>query len=224
LKSCDDHQLALEMRRHGALDPSAAREVEAHLATCPDCQKVEAQAQMVSDLLRSVPRERPSQLEAIMAKVAKEERLARLLPLGLFGSFVLQGALVSWLIAPDSPLETWRLFWVAGAVGAAVSALLMRAHRRRARAALSRGVDAWISERRTTLLGYRARLKFVRFAGPAAALATGVAAARAAARGDLLAPFLWVVTAIFAVGVVAMARYGSAVERELQSLGERVAS
>jgi anti-sigma factor RsiW len=220
LKSCDEYQLALEMRRHGALDPAESREVEAHLTTCAECRLAETQAEAVTAMLRNPPPPHPSQEAAILERAAKEARRESYLPVGVLLSFILQGALLSWLIAPDAMLRVWSLFWIAGAVGAAGSALLLRGHLRRARAAMTQGVEAWISDRRKTLLEYRARMKLLRFVGPALTIGTGAAAVRATAQGAGHIPLLWGVTILFAVGAMVMLRYGAAVERELRALDE----
>lgn len=220
MKSCEEYQLALEMRRHGALDPAESREVEAHLARCAECTRAEVQAEAIAAMLRNTPAPDPSQEAAIMARAERQTRRQSYLPLGVLLSFILQGALLSWLIAPDSMLKVWSVFWVTGALGAAGSALLLRTHLRRARAAMTQGVEAWIAGRRRTLLEYRARMKLLRFVGPALALGTGAAAMRATALGHSHIPLLWTATFIFLVGAVVMLRFGGAVDRELRSLGE----
>ena len=220
MKSCEDHQIALEMRRHGALDPVATREVEAHLSTCAECQRAEAQAEALADMLRASPGPGPSQHAAIMERAAREERIGAVLPWGVLLSFVLQGALLSWLIDADNLLRLWAIFCIAGVLAAVGSAFLIRWSRNRARRAMSEGVEAWIARRRKDLLASRAQMKVLRFAVPALALATGIAAVRETVGDGSRAPLLWACAIIFSIGVEANRRMGRYAERQLRSLDE----
>src|SRR5690606_8612495 len=151
VKTCEDHQLALEMRRHGALEAAEIPALETHLASCPECRAFEAQARAVNDLLRAAPAPGPSNLEAVRSQAARQERLVAYLPYAALGSFVGQGAILSWLLSPEAPLKYWGLFWIAGVIAAAGSALYSRIYRRRQHAALSQGVETWIAAQRKTL-------------------------------------------------------------------------
>lgn len=222
MKSCDEFQLAMEMRRHGALSPAEAKKVEAHLATCAACSAIESQAAAVSELLGRPPEGDGPSLETVLEKAAKEERRENWLPLVALASFVVQGALLSWLISPESMWKIWGLFWLAGAGMAAVTVIALRVHRRRARSALTQGVEAWISHRRAHLSSGVSQMKVLRFVGPVLALISGIGAVHATGQGDPRSALLWGCCGLFLAGAVVMERFGAMLRRELKSLGERV--
>src|SRR5690606_16054823 len=102
------------MERWEAADPAEAAEARAHLEGCTPCQKAEALAGSLRAHLERAPGPGPSRLEVRIEKAAKEERRSRWLPLGLFVSFVVQGAFFSWLISPEMMLRTWSIFFAMG--------------------------------------------------------------------------------------------------------------
>src|SRR5690606_23722787 len=111
-----------------------------------------------------------------------------------------------------------------GIIAAVGTVLAVRRHRRRERAALSKGVDAWIASQRKQLKEQRKGWKYLRFVGPIASLGTAALAIKSMMDGDArVVPLLWGCSALLAVGSVVLVHFFAAVDRELSFFGEEVA-
>lgn len=52
MSGCDDFEMAIDLRLHGALEAAAAKRLDAHLATCAGCRRYERIATIVQTQLR----------------------------------------------------------------------------------------------------------------------------------------------------------------------------
>jgi anti-sigma factor RsiW len=53
MTSCDDFEVAIEQRLHGALDPDAAARLAQHLSSCEGCRAFEAQSRELEGAMRT---------------------------------------------------------------------------------------------------------------------------------------------------------------------------
>jgi hypothetical protein len=58
--NCEEMKVAMLKREHGLLDEPVRRDVEAHLATCPDCAQMAALGEALVALKHAAPRAVPS--------------------------------------------------------------------------------------------------------------------------------------------------------------------
>lgn len=123
--SCEEHEIAIERRLAGDLDPVGERALEAHLATCADCRGWAERARGLERALRAPRRELDwRRLERRVLALERKERRAPL------RAALLALALVVVAVGRQSP---W-LAWLAAGVALEVPWSWLR---RRARAVAS---------------------------------------------------------------------------------------
>lgn len=151
MKTCEEFQLAIEMKRHGALDVRAAEEAERHVAGCAECQRALADMASLDAALRPPATARPPRYEQVRKALVRERFWVKYLPWICVASFVVQGAFLGLLIAPDDPLRLWAIISAAGVVLGALVMIDFRRRRRGVVKAAQLGVSAWTEHRRVQL-------------------------------------------------------------------------
>lgn len=150
MKTCDEYQLSIEMKRHGALDAASAAEAERHVASCQTCQRELAALADVTAALKSTPA--PSLKFSEVSKALQRDRFwTRYLPWIALGSFAGQGAIIAPLVAPENPLRLFGLLVGCGVAVAAISTWDVRRKARSAAEAAKLGIEAWVKHRRARL-------------------------------------------------------------------------
>jgi hypothetical protein len=87
MNTCEEFEIAIEMRRRGALDEARRAELAAHLATCESCRRFEAETTSAAAALRRTPaplNKRPAwyQLRERLLTVKEVQRAAFFQALG----------------------------------------------------------------------------------------------------------------------------------------------
>lgn len=150
MKTCDEFQLAIEMKRRGALDAASAAEAEHHVTTCATCQRELSAAAAMDTAMRAAPA--PSLDFSTVSKALQRDRFwAKYLPWIAMGSFAGQGAIIGPLVAPENPLRLWAILAACGVVFAALTTWDVRRKARRTAEAARLGVEAWVQHRRARL-------------------------------------------------------------------------
>lgn len=161
MKTCDDYQLELEMRRHGALEPDAAEALELHLQGCERCRRAEALARSTEAAMHETATAavRGVDWKKIQRNVEKDQRLLKALPVLMLASFAIQGPILAYVLAPDRWLRGGLLIAGMGVGAALLTWLGMRGRVARTTAAQRQGLDALLQHRREEL---ETRIKEVR--------------------------------------------------------------
>lgn len=166
MKTCDEYQLAIEMKRHGALESSEAAQADQHVAGCSACQGALASASDVEAALRPPVSAHPPRYQEVRRALERDRLSFKYLPWLCVASFVVQGALISVLVAPEDPLRLWGILSAAGVLLALVTAAEFARRRRAVLKAASLGISAWAEHRRKQLRAELRDLRILNFVLP----------------------------------------------------------
>ncbi len=101
---CEDVERCLDDRFDGCLEPERDRELDEHLASCPECrqftQDIEDGAQAVREAVDALPF-RPDFTEEILGRLAADRKRTRRRGSAFLGAGVLTALAASLLILPE---------------------------------------------------------------------------------------------------------------------------
>lgn len=168
MKSCDDYQVELEMRRHGVCTPESAVEAEAHLRGCSACQVAERLATQTNENLqrRATTVSQSTDWSGIGKRVGRDLQIYRALPWLMLGSSVVQAYPLGLILAPEAPIALALKISATGIVLALAVALYSRAQIRAALEASSLGREELLSWRRREVQKQISEARWICVGGP----------------------------------------------------------
>src|SRR5262249_20605815 len=121
---CNDHEVEIEKRLHGALEPDRVAALEAHLADCATCRAFERGARKMEEAIRAMPVAAGGgpgwgRVAAELEKVVRKHR--RRISYHMLLVALIAGTVIA--IQRHAPLGSLMVFVLALLAGAAIAAL-----------------------------------------------------------------------------------------------------
>jgi hypothetical protein len=120
MPSCDDQEIAIEMRLHGALDADASAALDAHLSTCQRCRAFEASARNAEAIMREGAQAAMETVDWGLVDRAIVRWRWRTLALGFAVVAIVAYAAEGLMDGQQEPVETGLLILVFAALGGEV--------------------------------------------------------------------------------------------------------
>lgn len=195
MPTCEEHEIAIEKRRHGALPAAESAALDAHLASCSACRAFEATSRRTEDAMAAMASEALGEVDWARVERGVRSSMARLVTaFAVMVSMVLALGALAWWTAPAPGRDDATLGFAIGAglvlaVFATVAAVKTRTMLR-----LERGPEmlAWLRRDRARRLRV---LRLFAFVGPLIAIAYGSRALGGSSKGALWAASAAVVAA-----------------------------
>lgn len=120
MPSCDEYEIAIEMRLHGALDADACAALDAHLSTCQRCRAFEASARNSEAIMREAAQAAMETVDWGVVDRAIVGWRWRTLALGFAVVALVAYTIVGLMGGQQEPVETALLILVLAPLGGEV--------------------------------------------------------------------------------------------------------
>src|SRR5512138_1511470 len=102
MPTCEEHEIAIEKRRHGALAAADTAALDAHLASCAACRAFEATSRRTEDAMAAMASEALGEVDWARVERGVRSSMARLVTaFAVMVSMVLGLGALAWWTAPS---------------------------------------------------------------------------------------------------------------------------